>query len=56
MLTKLRHSDILKLRVKGSGDEDIEEQISEIVDKTERQIEVLKALFAEKESRLKRGD
>src|SRR5438128_6056977 len=55
-LSKLRHSDILKLRVKGRDDEDIEGELSEIVDKTERQIEVLKALFAEKESRLKRGD
>jgi len=55
-LQKLRHSDILKLRVKGRDDEDVDEQLSEIVDKTERQIEVLKALFAEKESRLKRGD
>ena len=56
ILEKLRHSDILKLRVKGHGDEDMEEHVNEIVDKTERQIEVLKALFAEKESRLKRGD
>jgi DNA-directed RNA polymerase subunit beta len=56
VLSRLRHSDILKLRVKGAGDEDIEEELNEIVDKTERQIEVLKALFAEKESRLKRGD
>jgi len=56
VLTKLRHSDILKLRVKGRDDEDIESELAEIVDKTERQIEVLKALFAEKESRLKRGD
>jgi DNA-directed RNA polymerase subunit beta len=55
-LEKLRHSDILKLRVKGDDDEDVEAQLSDIVDKTERQIEVLKALFAEKESRLKRGD
>jgi len=55
-LGKLRHSDILKLRVKGRDDEDVEGELSEIVDKTERQIEVLKALFAEKESRLKRGD
>ena len=55
-LSKLRHSDILKLRVKGRDDEDVEQELSEIVDKTERQIEVLKALFAEKESRLKRGD
>ena len=31
-------------------------ELAEVVDKTERQIEVLKALFAEKESRLKRGD
>jgi len=56
VLEKLRHSDILKLRVKGKDDEDVEAELSEIVDKTERQIEVLKALFAEKESRLKRGD
>jgi DNA-directed RNA polymerase subunit beta len=55
-LSKLRHSDILKLRVKGRADEDVDEGLAEIVDKTERQIEVLKALFAEKESRLKRGD
>ena len=34
----------------------MDERAGEIVDKTERQIEVLKALFAEKESRLKRGD
>ena len=34
----------------------MEGELNEIVDKTERQIEVLKALFAEKESRLKRGD
>ena len=52
VLEKLRHSDILKLRVTG----DVEEALNEIVDKTERQIEVLKTLFAEKESRLKRGD
>jgi DNA-directed RNA polymerase subunit beta len=56
VLQKLRHSDILKLRVKGADDEDVEAELSEIVDKTERQIEVLKALFVEKESRLKRGD
>jgi DNA-directed RNA polymerase subunit beta len=56
VLEKLRHSDILKLRVKGADDEDVEGELSEVVDKTERQIEVLKALFAEKESRLKRGD
>ena len=56
VLSRLRHSDILKLRVKGAADEDVEEELNEIVDKTERQIEVLKALFAEKESRLKRGD
>jgi len=56
VLSKLRHSDILKLRVKGKDDEEIESELAEIVDKTERQIEVLKALFAEKESRLKRGD
>jgi DNA-directed RNA polymerase subunit beta len=55
-LQKLRHSDILKLKVKGTKDEDVEDAIAEVVDKTERQIEVLKALFAEKESRLKRGD
>jgi DNA-directed RNA polymerase subunit beta len=55
-LQRLRHSDILKLRVKGNDDEDVEGGLAEIVDKTERQIEVLKALFAEKESRLKRGD
>ncbi|MCM2257833.1 MAG: DNA-directed RNA polymerase subunit beta [Vicinamibacteria bacterium] len=55
-LRRMRHSDILKLRVKGSADEDVEDALNEIVDKTERQIEVLKALFAEKESRLKRGD
>jgi DNA-directed RNA polymerase subunit beta len=56
LLEGLRHSDILKLRVSGRHDEDVEEALNEIVDKTERQIEVLKALFAEKESRLKRGD
>jgi DNA-directed RNA polymerase subunit beta len=56
VLEKLRHSDILKLHVRGKDDEDVEEELNEIVDKTERQIEVLKALFAEKESRLKRGD
>jgi DNA-directed RNA polymerase subunit beta len=55
-LSRLRHSDILKLRVKGENGEDVEDRLEEIVDKTERQIEVLKALFAEKESRLKRGD
>jgi DNA-directed RNA polymerase subunit beta len=52
VLQRLRHSDILKLHVSP----EVEEQLSEIVDKTERQIEVLKTLFAEKESRLKRGD
>ncbi len=52
VLQKLRHSDILKLRTSA----DAEEQLNEVVDKTERQIEVLKTLFAEKESRLKRGD
>jgi DNA-directed RNA polymerase subunit beta len=52
VLSKLRHSDILKLRLTG----ELEEGLNEIVDKTERQIEVLKTLFAEKESRLKRGD
>ena len=56
-LEKLRHSDILKLRVKGDGRRGRRgRDLNEIVDKTERQIEVLKALFAEKESRLKRGD
>src|SRR6266704_595878 len=55
-LQKLRHSDILKLRVQGDDEGDVEQALNEIVDKTERQIEVLKALFAEKESRLKRGD
>src|SRR4030095_752593 len=55
-LQKLRHSDILKLRVKGKDGEDVDGELSEIVDKTEREIAVLKALFAEKESRLKRGD
>jgi DNA-directed RNA polymerase subunit beta len=52
----LRHSEILKLEVKGAPGEDIDAELNDIVDKTERQIEVLKALFAEKESRLKRGD
>jgi DNA-directed RNA polymerase subunit beta len=56
VLQELRHSDILKLRVKGEDGEDIDADLAEVVDKTERQIEVLKALFAEKESRLKRGD
>jgi DNA-directed RNA polymerase subunit beta len=56
VLQKLRHSDILRLRVKGRDNEDVEGELAEVVDKTERQIEVLKALFAEKESRLKRGD
>jgi DNA-directed RNA polymerase subunit beta len=55
-LQRLRHSDIVKLKVKGAGEEDVEEAIAEIIDRTERQIEVQKALFAEKESRLKRGD
>ena len=55
-LQKLRHSDILKLRIQPGGGEDVEEALNDIVDKTERQIEVLKTLFAEKESRLKRGD
>ena len=55
-LGTLRHSDILRLKVKGAKDEEVEQEIAEVVDKTERQIEVLKALFAEKESRLKRGD
>jgi len=56
VLSRLRHSDILKLRVRGKDEEDVEDEVNEVVDKTERQIEVLKALFAEKESRLKRGD
>ncbi len=55
-LRRLKHSEILRLRVKTAGDEDVEGLLSEVVDKTERQIEVLKTLFAEKESRLKRGD
>jgi len=55
-LQRLRHSEILRLRVKGARDEDVEEELNDIVDKTERQIEVLKTLFVEKESRLKRGD
>ena len=56
MLSKLRHSDILKLRVDGTRRRTSRSGLNEIVDKTERQIEVLKTLFAEKESRLKRGD
>jgi DNA-directed RNA polymerase subunit beta len=56
ILEKLRHSEILRLRVKGEKGEDLEEALEEVVDKTERQIEVLKALFQEKENRLKRGD
>jgi DNA-directed RNA polymerase subunit beta len=56
VLQKLRHSDILKLRIQPGDGEDAEEALNDIVDKTERQIEVLKTLFAEKESRLKRGD
>jgi DNA-directed RNA polymerase subunit beta len=55
-LRELRHSEILRLRVKGDRDEDIEGELNEIVDKTERQTEVLRTLFVEKESRLKRGD
>jgi DNA-directed RNA polymerase subunit beta len=55
-LKRLRHADILKLRLKGDEGDDVEGDLAEIVDRTERQIEVLKALFAEKESRLKRGD
>ena len=43
-------------RGQGRAGRGLEERSHEIVDKTERQIEVLKALFAEKESRLKRGD
>jgi DNA-directed RNA polymerase subunit beta len=56
VLSKLRHSDILKLRIAAGDGDDVEEGLNDIVDKTERQIEVLKTLFAEKESRLKRGD
>jgi len=56
VLQKLRHSDILKLRIQPGDGEDVEEALNDLVDKTERQIEVLKTLFAEKESRLKRGD
>jgi DNA-directed RNA polymerase subunit beta len=56
VLQKLRHSDILKLRIQPGDGEDVEEALNDMVDKTERQIEVLKTLFAEKESRLKRGD
>src|SRR5262249_16875456 len=55
VLQKLRHSDILKLRVE-DDDAEMEQALNDTVDKTERQIEVLKTLFAEKESRLKRGD
>jgi DNA-directed RNA polymerase subunit beta len=53
---KLRHAEILMLRVQGKDDEDVVAQLDEIVDRTERQIDVLKTLFAEKEGRLKRGD
>jgi len=55
-LQALRHSEILKLRLKGDPGQDVEAELNDIVDKTERQIDVLKALFAEKENRLKRGD
>jgi DNA-directed RNA polymerase subunit beta len=55
-LGRLRHSDILKLRAKDPDGQELEARVEEIVDKTERQIEVLKALFQEKENRLKRGD
>jgi len=55
-LQSLRHSEILKLRLKGDPGQDVEAELNDIVDKTERQIDVLKALFAEKENRLKRGD
>ncbi len=55
-LQTMRHSEILRLRVKSDRGEDVEDELNEIVDKTERQIEVLKTLFVEKESRLKRGD
>jgi DNA-directed RNA polymerase subunit beta len=55
-LRRLRHSEILKLRVKTRAARIPASASREIIDKTERQIEVLKALFAEKESRLKRGD
>ena len=56
ILRSLRHSEILRLRVKDDRDENVEEALNEIVDKTERQIDVLRTLFVEKESRLKRGD
>jgi len=55
-LRKLRHSEILRLRVKSPDGDDLDGALEELVDKTERQIEVLKALFQEKENRLKRGD
>jgi DNA-directed RNA polymerase subunit beta len=55
-LKSLRHSEILKLRVKDAKGRDVDDALNEIVDRTERQIEVLKTLFTEKESRLKRGD
>ncbi len=55
-LRKLKHSDILRLRVKDAEGKDVEDHVNDIVDRTERRIEVQKALFAEKESRLKRGD
>jgi DNA-directed RNA polymerase subunit beta len=55
-LKSLRHSEILKLRVKDAKGRDVDADLNEIVDRTERQIEVLKTLFTEKESRLKRGD
>jgi DNA-directed RNA polymerase subunit beta len=56
LLQSLRHSEILKLRLKGDPGQDVEAELNDLVDKTERQIDVLKALFAEKENRLKRGD
>ncbi|MBN2370951.1 MAG: DNA-directed RNA polymerase subunit beta [Vicinamibacteria bacterium] len=55
-VNKLRHAEILTLRAQGRDDEDVMAQLDEIVDRTERQIDVLKTLFAEKEGRLKRGD
>ncbi len=56
VLRRLRHSEILRVRVKADRGENVEEELNDLVDKTERQIEVLRTLFVEKESRLKRGD
>ncbi len=55
-ISGLRHSEIVKLEVKGAPGEDVEAELAGMIDKTERQIEVLKALHAEKENRLRRGD